>query len=76
MAGIRATLYIDTPPVCRWCCDRMEIDITSGDLSFKRILTRHAAVGLSLALRRELADVEGVPPIDLCRHLEAAAQRQ
>jgi len=64
--SLTATLHIDQPPTARWVDDRMHIYITTGDLSFTRVLTRHAAVGLFMELQRELAKQEGISPRELC----------
>lgn len=64
--SLTAEIHIDKPPRAFWRDDRMHFEITSGDISFTRILTRHAAVGLFMELQRELAKQEGVSPRELC----------
>lgn len=63
---LTATLHIDQPPTARWVDDRMHIHITTGEVSFTRVLTRHAAVGLFMELQRELAKAKGISPLELC----------
>jgi len=70
MPNINAVLFIDTPPICRWLGDRMEFEVKTGDLSYRRVLSRHAAVGLFMALKQALAESEGIAPLDLCDHFE------
>lgn len=67
--SITATLHIDTPPTAVWRDDRMHIHITTNDISFTRVLTRHAAVGLLQELQRELAKSEGIGQQELCERL-------
>jgi hypothetical protein len=66
---LTATLHIDQPPSAEWRDDRMHIQITTGDLSFTRVLTRYAAVGLLRELHRELAKSEGISQMELCMWL-------
>jgi|GEM_PF-6229498 len=66
---LTATLHIDQPPTAEWRDDRMHIQITCGDISFTRILTRYAAVGLLRELHRELAVVANITPTELCLRL-------
>ncbi|MAC89682.1 hypothetical protein [Maricaulis sp.] len=66
---LTATLHIDQPPTAEWRDDRMHIQITCGDISFTRILTRYAAVGLLQGLQRELARSEGIGQQELCERL-------
>lgn len=63
---LTATLYIDQPPTVDWSDGRVHFCVTTGDISYTRVLTRHAAVGLYMALQRELAKQEGVSPRELC----------
>lgn len=63
---LTAELHIQQPPTARWVDDRMHIYITTGEVSFTRVLTRHAAVGLFMELQRELARDEGISPRELC----------
>jgi hypothetical protein len=63
---ITATLHINQPPTVQWIDDRMHIHITTGEISFTRVLTRHAAVGLFMELQRELARDEGISPQEMC----------
>jgi len=66
---ITAELHIDQPPTAEWREDRMRIKVTTGDVSYVRVLTRHAAVGLLMELQRELAKQDNISPRELCERV-------
>lgn len=58
--------FINTPPVVKNHGDWFEITAKSGKAALPSTWTRHAIVGLYMALQQELARDEGVTPRELC----------
>ncbi len=61
-----ADIHIDEPPTVEWKDGRMHFHVTTGGVSYTRILTRYASVGLYMGLQEELAKDAGITPRELC----------